>query len=123
MKNYKELLPVLLGIFVATGGISHFMEPEFYVKFIPDFLPLQIQDMIIFFSGGAEIFLGAAILIPKLRYYASRGIFLLMLSFLPVHVSDMFMQAPAIGSHEAAVMRIPAQFLFIIWAWLAVKDY
>ena len=44
-----------------------------------------------------------------------------MLAFLPVHVWDVFRADPAIGTHGAALVRLPFQFVFILWAWLVAK--
>ena len=40
-----------------------------------------------------------------------------MLLFLPIHISDVFSEAPAVGSHNAALIRLPVQFLLIFIAW------
>jgi hypothetical protein len=45
----------------------------------------------------------------------------LMLIFLPLHTYDVFVDNPAIGSHKAAMIRLPVQFLFIAWAWFISK--
>jgi len=45
----------------------------------------------------------------------------MMLVFLPLHIIDIFKENPAIGSHQAAIIRLPVQFLFIAWAWYIHK--
>jgi hypothetical protein len=44
-----------------------------------------------------------------------------MLAFLPLHLMDVFKDAPAIGSHKAALVRLPLQFVFILWAWFIYR--
>jgi uncharacterized membrane protein len=63
------------------------------------------------------IVLGIGVFIPRFRYQASMGIFILMLIFLPLHVMDFFSLEPAIGNHQAAVVRVPVQFLFLAITW------
>lgn len=100
------------------GGVNHFLKPEMYAPFIPDFLP---TDLINYGSGLLEIMLGIGLLIPKFRFKAALGVLVLMLIFLPLHILDVFSETPAIGSHEAALVRLPVQFLFIVWAWFISK--
>ncbi len=117
MKLFTKILSVLLGLFMLYGGVNHFMIPVFYLPFVPEFLPFR--EAIVLLSGVLEIVLGAAVLIPKTRYYAALSIMALMIIFLPVHIADVFREAPAIGSHQAALIRLPFQFVFILWGWMA----
>ncbi|MDP8078912.1 hypothetical protein [Phocoenobacter skyensis] len=41
--------------------------------------------------------------------------------FLPIHISDVFMENPAIGTHKLALIRVPIQFVFIGWAWVVYR--
>lgn len=119
MKYLTLILSVLLGLFMIFGGVNHFLKPDFYLPFVPPFLPLK--EVVVLLSGVVEVVLGVGVLIPKFRFYAAWGILLLMLVFLPVHIYDLFIENPAIGSHKAALIRLPFQFLFIAWAWAASK--
>ena len=110
MKYLKLGLTFLFGAFMIFGGINHFLKPEMYYPFIPDLLP---QSIITLASGVAEIVLGIGAFIPQTRLIATRGIFILMILFLPLHIWDLFKEHPAIGSHQAAMIRVPVQFLFI----------
>ncbi len=110
------VLRFLLALFMINGGVQHFLKPDFYVPFVPSFLPYT--QTIILLSGVLEIALGVALLFPKrISKYGALAIFLLMLVFLPVHISDIFSSTPAIGSHKAAWIRLFVQFIFIVWAW------
>lgn len=119
MKRILQIVSVLLGLFMIYAGVNHFRMPQFYLPFVPAFFPFR--EAMVLLSGGIEVAFGVAVLIPASRKWGAYGILLLMLAFLPVHVADLFRQAPAIGSHDAAIIRLPFQFVFIFWAWLAVK--
>jgi uncharacterized membrane protein len=119
LKRVASVLSVLLGIFMIWAGVTHFLKPTFYVPFVPDFLP--VREAFVALSGGVEILLGIAALVPRLRPTAGWGIMVLMFAFLPVHVWDVFRSAPAIGSHAAALIRLPIQFVFILWAGFVAK--
>ena len=72
---------------------------------------------IIYVSGVFEILFGLAFIIPKYSKIGAMGIMILMILFLPVHVMDLFLDSPAIGSQQAAVIRLLVQFIFIAIPW------
>ncbi len=118
MKTVKLILTFLFAAFMILGGVNHFLKSEMYFPFIPDVLP---QMAIVYVSGVVEILLGIGAFIPQFRSRAALGILLLMLAFLPLHVLDVFKTNPAIGTHEAALIRLPVQFVLILWAWFIYK--
>jgi uncharacterized membrane protein len=118
MSKFKVALTFLFGLFMILGGVMHFLNPEMYNPFIPDFLP---KDLINYGSGILEIVLGIAVMIPRFRSMGTLGILLLMMAFLPLHLMDVFKENPAIGSHQLALIRLPFQFVFILWAWFIHK--
>jgi len=115
MKIVWIVVRVLFALFMIFGGVQHFMKPDFYIPFVPSFLPFTTA--IIYTSGILEILLGIMLIIPNYSKHGAFGILLLMLIFLPIHVWDVFSATPAIGSHQAALIRLPVQILFIIIAW------
>jgi uncharacterized membrane protein len=118
MKNFKIALTYLFGLFMIYGGVNHFLKPEIYLPFVPSFLPASFINQA---SGVAEIIVGLMVFLPKYRSIGTLGILVLMLLFLPLHIIDVFSDIPAIGSHKAALIRLPVQFLFIAWAWYINK--
>jgi uncharacterized membrane protein len=118
MKNLKLILTFLFGVFMIFGGVNHFIKPEMYAPFIPEFLP---NEVINYLTGILEIVVGVGVFIPKFRSMATLGILIMMLVFLPLHIFDVFKENPAIGSRQAALIRLPVQFLFIAWAWYIHK--
>ena len=114
------VIKILLAIFMINGGVQHFLIPDFYLPFVPSFLPYKI--MIIYASGIVEIVLGGILLLDK-KYakYGALGILLLMIIFLPIHIWDVFSATPAIGTHQAALIRLPIQFLLIAISWIIYR--
>ncbi|AEW85097.2 hypothetical protein B0A78_02335 [Flavobacterium columnare NBRC 100251 = ATCC 23463] len=105
---------------MVNAGIQHFIKANFYVPFVPDFLPFK--DFIILGSGVLELGLGLLLFFKNdLAKYAGLGIFLLMLVFLPIHIKDVFVENPSIGSHKLAIIRLPIQFIFLAWSWAIWK--
>ncbi len=118
MNKIKVVLIFIFGIFLLFGGVYHFINPVMYDPFIPDFLP---KNLVNYGAGVLEITLGIGTFISRCRNLATLGILLLMIAFLPLHVIDVFKEHPAIGSHQAALVRLPLQFILILWAWFINK--
>jgi uncharacterized membrane protein len=119
LKTTWLIVRYLLALVIILGGLQHFINTSFYFPFVPNFLPYK--QVIIYLSGIIEIVLGVSLLMNK-KYakFGALGVFVAMLVFLPIHISDVFLTNPAIGTHKAAVIRLPIQFLLI---GLAYKTY
>ncbi len=120
MEKFKLIilqgLRFLLAIFMIFGGVQHFLKPDFYVVFVPSFLPMA--EFFVYVSGIIEIVLGAVLFLkPSFSKWGALGIFLMMIVFLPIHIKDVLVDNPSIGSYQAALIRLPFQFLFIGWAY------
>ncbi len=113
----RTVATIAFGVVMVLGGVGHFANPDFYLGFFPDGVPAK---PLILLSGVFELAIGAATLVPKTRLYGARAIFGAMLVFLPLHVVDVFREHPAVGSHVAALVRLPIQFVLIAWSgWIA----
>ena len=110
----KKALTLLFGALMMTAGIAHFIKPETSLPFIPDFMPKMGINYAV---GIIEIVISLGMYLPKYQTQAAWGIFFLMVAFLPLHIADVFKESPAIGSHQAALIRLPIQFVLIGWAW------
>lgn len=84
----KKILPkiavYLLGVFFILGGINHFINPDFYLPLIPDYLPYHSFTNIV--SGALEVMAGIAVLIPSTRKMGCNAIVVLLIAFLPAHI-------------------------------------
>lgn len=121
MKIAKIILLYLLVLFYLFMGINHFIQPEHYYAMIPSWLPLH--SILIALSGIIEITL-AILLVPKrTRTLSAKLIIVMLLVFiLLIHIPQ------SIGYYKtgnenfiASLIRLPIQFLFIIWAWIFTK--
>ena len=82
---------------------------------MPKFLIFKLP--IIYTSGAIEIVFGVLLLITRYTHVAASGILILMLLFLPIHIWDVITDTPAIGSHQAALLRLLMQFVLIALAY------
>lgn len=113
---FWTVIKIILALFIIYGGVQHFVKPDFYIPFVPSFLPYPMA--IIYISGIIEIVLGFALLLNK-KYanWGALGVLVLMILFLPIHIWDVFSETPAIGGHNAALIRFPIQLLLIALSW------
>jgi uncharacterized membrane protein len=120
MNKLKKISLVVLiaGYFMA--GINHFRSPASYIKIIPPYFPYP--RFINLIAGFCEIGFALLFIFPKTRLFAARGIILMLLAFLPVHVK-MVQDAPfllgniTITPLIAWIRLIVLQPLLILWAW------
>ena len=115
MKIVWKILTYLLAVFFIYAGIQHFINPRFYEPFVPYFLPYK--SFIVYASGVLELIFGILLFLPKYAKVGATGILFLLIAFLPVHIMDVFAETPAIGTKNAAYIRLAVQFLFIAWAY------
>jgi Predicted membrane protein len=117
---FWNVIKIILALFIIYGGVQHFVKANFYIPFVPSFLPYPMA--IIYVSGIIEIVLGVVLLLSK-KYakLGALGVLVLMILFLPIHIWDVFSETPAIGSHDASLIRLPIQFVLIALAWNVYK--
>lgn len=118
MVKFKIILTYLLAFIMLQAGVMHFINPQVYYPFIPEFLP---KEFVNYATGVVEILLGIGTILKRFRGYGTLGILLLMIAFLPLHIIDVFKENPAIGTHQLAIIRLPLQFVLIAWAWFINK--
>jgi uncharacterized membrane protein len=80
----KKAITTTLAVFYICAGLYHFINPSFYLKLIPDYLP---QPYLINYTvGGIELILGCIVLSPKYRKFACYAIILLLIVLIPSHI-------------------------------------
>jgi uncharacterized membrane protein len=105
-------------VFIA-GGIYHFVNPGFYLKFMPGFIPFPFFMILV--SGFLEILGGLGLLFKITRKYAALLVILLLISFFPVHI-DHILKGGQINQEisippAATWLRLAFQFVMIFWTW------
>ena len=125
MRFLKNLSLTVLVIGYAFAGINHFKNPASYYHIIPHYLPCPV--LLNTLAGIFEIGF-AILLIPlKTRRWAVYGIILMLIAFLPVHIT-MAGNAPLkLGNLTVtpfiAWLRLALQPVLIIWIWWHRKPY
>ncbi len=119
MEIIKLIFTLLFGIFMIGNGKYHFSKPETYFPFIPSFLP---KLMINYLVAVLEILVGVSVFIPQTRHFGTLIILMMMLAFLPIHITDAFRQNPLIGTRQVAFQRLGLQLIFVLWAWFIQRN-
>jgi uncharacterized membrane protein len=114
------IISILLAVLMMVSGIQHLWNPEFYLPFVPSYLPFPLA--VVYLSGLVELLLGVVTLFLNQKYtkFGILGIAILMIIFLPLHIADALREKPVVGSHMLAYFRLAIQFLLI---WLSWKAY
>jgi uncharacterized membrane protein len=86
---------------------------------MPPWLPAHRE--LIFLSGLAEVVLGVAVLVPRLRRMAAWGIIALLIAIFPANLHIALHDVPLFGAAQGAGIwnwvRLPFQAVLIAWAW------
>jgi uncharacterized membrane protein len=122
MSRTKTVLLWLLAGSMTAVGITHFTDPEPFMRIVPP--PLPAREMVLL-SGVFEILGGLGLLVPKLRRTAAWGLVALFVAVFPANI---YMAVAGIQLDPANPMppwagwvRLPFQALFIYWAWSFTK--
>ena len=116
MRLLKIVLKYLLCVFFLLAGINHFIDPDFYLKIMPPYLPWHL--FLVYLSGFFEIALGGMILVPALTRVAAWGLIALLIAVFPanIHMAVNPGLYPDI-SPIALWLRLPLQGVLIAWAY------
>ena len=117
---YRLLLLLALSLFFINVGVGHFINPDFYLNIMPDYLPFHAEA--VYLSGFFEILGGIVVLIPKLRALARWGLISLLIAVFPANIY-MAMNPNLFPEFSLALLyfRLPLQFVFIFWVLKATE--
>jgi uncharacterized membrane protein len=120
MSKLKKTSLVVLVIFYLVAGVNHFRDAASYLKIIPNYL--LYPTVLNILAGFFEILFALLLIFYKTRSMAAWGIMLMLIAFLPVHIS-MIGDAPLylgrifVTPLMAWIRLVILQPLLILWAW------
>jgi len=116
----RRLALLGLSLLFVVAGVYHFVNPGFYLRIMPPWLPAHLQ--LVYLSGALEILGGVAVLVPRIRAAAGLGLVLLLIAIFPanLHIALNPQLFPGI-SPAALYARLPLQALLIAWAYWATR--
>ena len=115
MKRIKLVSKFILAIFMIGAGIMHFVNPEFFLKIMPPYLPLHRE--LVLLSGVCEIVLGITLMVPQSSRLAAWGIIALLIAVFPANIYLFQNQNLMPASPFIHFLRLPLQGVFILWAY------
>lgn len=107
-----------LAVMLLTTGTLHFVVPKPFDDIIPAEIPVSPRPLT-YASGGAEVAIGAGLLLPKTRRLAGALAAALFIAVYPANVNMVRLwwdKGPA--ARAIAIGRLPLQLPMI---WAAVK--
>lgn len=116
MPRVKRAMQFFLALFFVGAGLNHFLNVDFYVGIMPPYLPYHRE--LVLLSGGVELLLGGALLVPPLTRMAAWGLIALLIAVFPANIHmalnpQLYPETPEV----ALWLRLPLQGVFILWAY------
>jgi uncharacterized membrane protein len=120
VKLIKKISLAILIIFYLAAGINHFRSTDSYLRIIPHYIPYPVP--VNTFAGCFEMLFAILLIFRKTRRFAAFGIILMLIAFLPVHISMIGGAPLKLGSLLMTplitrVRLVIIQPLLIVWAW------
>jgi uncharacterized membrane protein len=122
MTEMKKIFLYVQGVLYILAGINHFYNPPFYLRVMPDWMPLH--HTLVALSGVAEMVLGVLLINLSTRKVAAWLILVMLVLFLfLIHVP---MTIDYAQRHDPnlwlTVARLPIQLVLIWWAWIYTRS-
>jgi uncharacterized membrane protein len=118
VRTLKKISLVILVAGYLAAGINHFRVPAFYISIIPAYLPYP--EILNTLAGICEITFALLLIFAPTRKIAAWAIVLMLIAFLPVHISmlsgDTYAGAILVKPLWAW-LRLLLQPVLIAWAW------
>ncbi len=118
MQIIKSVLRYVFAAFFISAGVMHFANEPFYMKIMPDYIPLEWHRPAVHLSGIAEIVLGVLLWDPRTMRWAGWGLIALLIAVFPANI--YLYQHPEIFpdfNPTMQLIRLPLQAVMIAWAW------
>ena len=77
----KSATRYIFGAAFALAGINHFVNPDFYVRMMPPYLPWHLA--LVYLSGIAEVVLGGMLLVRRWSALAAWGLVTPLVAIFP----------------------------------------
>lgn len=115
MPYIKTISKFVLAIFMIGAGTMHFVNPAFFLKIVPPYLPLHKELVLV--SGLCEFLLGVLLLIPGCSRWAAWGIIALLIAVFPANIHLFQHQELLPAPPVVHLLRLPLQGVLILWAY------
>ena len=119
MTYLRAALIALVGLGMIAIGVTHFTNPEPFVRIMPAALPAHLE--LVYISGAFEILGGVGFLIPQTRRWASWGLIALFVAVFPANINMAINEIQLNPAEPMPVWamwaRLPMQGVIIALVW------
>ena len=115
MSVAKTTSRYLLAVFMIAAGMMHFVQPDFYVKIMPPYLPWHLA--LVYLSGLVESACGGLLLTRRFSRAAAWGVIVVLIAIFPANVHIYQHQELIPASPAVHLLRLPLQAVFLVWAF------
>ena len=115
MTRIKIISKFVLAIFLIGAGITHFLNPAFFLRIMPPYLPLHKELVLV--SGIFEVLLGVLLLVPASSRWDAWGMVAWLIAVFPANLYVFQHQELIPASPLVHLLRLPLQGVFILWAY------
>jgi uncharacterized membrane protein len=122
MRIVKLVLKYVLGLSFVAAGVNHFVDPDFYLKIMPPYLPWHL--LLVYVSGLFEALLGVTLLIKRTTRLAAWGLMALLVAVYPANI-HMAVNRELYPEYSQALLwvRLPIQIVLIAAVfWYTRRD-
>ncbi|MCR9145205.1 MAG: DoxX family protein [bacterium] len=117
----KQIGMYVMAAFYGFAGVMHFVNPEFFLKIVPPYLPFPLA--LVYLSGVAEIVLAIGLVIPRFRRLAAWGVILLLIAVFPANVYHYTSGGAGMDIPESMlIVRLLLQGVLIAWAYVYTRE-
>ena len=116
--KFKLITIYIMALFYINVGIAHFINPDFFLVIVPDYLPYHM--FLVYISGLFEIIFGVSLLFKKSRKFGALGIIFLLILVFPANIflfQSMEAQSVYEISKNKALVRMFFQVPLILIAF------
>jgi uncharacterized membrane protein len=116
----KRIALYVMVLFYLAAGVNHFINPGFYLKIMPSWIPYHEACVLI--SGIFEILFSLFLLFPQTRRAGAWCIIILLIVIFPANIQMMLDYIHRDDPKTwITVLRLPIQLLLIWWAYIFTK--
>ncbi|HEY1189099.1 MAG TPA: DoxX family membrane protein [Gemmata sp.] len=105
MHTFKLVAKWVLALLFVAAGVNHFVNPGFYVKIMPPYLPWHYELVLV--SGAFEVLGGIGLLVPGLTRAAAWGLIALLVAVFPANLH--------MALHPEAFPNVPPAVAWAFW--------
>ena len=116
----KTIFRWVLALLMISVGVSHFTDPDLFVRIMPAYIPWHWHLNLVYISGFFEILGGVGLLIHRTQAAAAWGLIALYVAVFPANINMAVNKIPFGGTQQPDWLlwaRLPLQGVLIAWAW------